>query len=239
MPPGRRSRPPARPRQRREEPRAPLRCNHTVRSIVLIACVAALAAAPQALAKGPLTLCGSSGCAPLGAEGSAGPMIPLSAGTGARLAPVAPAPFYRISFAAHGGTLAYWIPSAHVLRVIEGGLPAWIAPGPDAEALLGGVASTVAPYAAPKTANALVGRRQAAGGSTYLDVYTIGTRTLRWPRTVVWVPINVIDGSLTPWTDGANSLWISRKGGYLRRDGTVAKIPAAVADRIRARVSLR
>ena len=216
------------------------RCSRRMRRLVLVVCAAAaLAAAPQALAKGALQLCGSSGCASLGPEGAAGPMIPLGAGTGARLAPVAPAPFYRIGFAEHGGTLAYWIPSAHVLRVIEGGLAAWIAPGSEAEALLGGVASTVTPYAAPTTANALVGRRQAAGGATYLDLYTLGTRTLRWPRTVVWVPVNLTDGSLTPWTDGANSLWISQKGGYLRRDGTVARIPAAVADRIRARLSLR
>src|SRR5207302_228490 len=84
-------------------------------ALVLVVCAAAaLAPAPQALAKGALQLCGSSGCAPLGPEGSAGPMIPLGVGTGARLAPVAPAPFYRIGFAEHGGTLAYWIPSAHV-----------------------------------------------------------------------------------------------------------------------------
>jgi hypothetical protein len=212
-----------------------------VRTIVFVAFVAVLASAPQALAKGALTLCGASGCAQLGPEDAAGTMAPFRVPPGAMLPPAAPAPFYRISFEEHGGALAYWIPSARVLRVatVNGGLATWIAPDSDVAALLDRAAATVAPYEAPATANVLVARRQAADGATYLDLYTIGTRTLRWPRNVVWIPINIVDGSFTPWTDGANSLWISRKGGYLRRDGIVAKIPAAVADRIRARLSLR
>jgi hypothetical protein len=215
-----------------------------MRKLIFVLCaVAAFGLAPSALGKGPIELCGSNGCAKLADEAGAAPMIPLgiSGPSVQRLDPAAPAPYYRIGFGeGTGRSLAYWIPSSSVLRVVDAnGLAAWVAADPDAKAVLDRVAARLTAFAAPTAASALVDRRQASGGATYLDLYTIGTRTLRWPRTVAWVPVTVTDGSSTPWTDGANSLWISRKGGYLRRDGTVARIPAAIADRIRARLALR
>lgn len=74
--------------------------------------------------------------------------------------------------------------------------------------------------------------KPARGGRTYLRLYTLGTPTTVSPGAGGWLRIFVV-GAMTPWTDGANSLWISKRGAFVSRDGSTALIPASVASRIR------
>jgi len=215
-----------------------------VRRLALaLALLAALAFAPQAFGKGALHLCGADGCVFLAPEGPDGPPVPLGGRASDSIGPVAPAPFYTLTFAEiPNEAIAYWIPGAGVVRVrapASGAL--WLPVDADARALLEHAAAGLTAFAAPSACSALVDHRLARGGASYLGLYTAGTPTVRWPRSVVWVPLQIF-GSLgnapTPWTDGINSLWIARKGGYLRRDGQVVRISPTLARRIRARLSL-
>jgi hypothetical protein len=48
-----------------------------------------------------------------------------------------------------------------------------------------------------------------------------------------------LTASGNPWTDGANDVRVSRRGGYLLIDGATIKIPLQLAQRIRRGASLR
>jgi hypothetical protein len=52
-----------------------------------------------------------------------------------------------------------------------------------------------------------------------------------------WIGI-WIGGRQTPWTDGRNSLRISKRGSLLRRDGQLVRLPRTLADRVRERKPL-
>jgi hypothetical protein len=208
----------------------------------LLALVVALAVAPSAAAKGPVQLCGAGACVTLGAETAAAPV--LSVPTDApRLAPAPVAPYYVIRFADVGGPLSYWIPSAHALRSGGTGAPVWTTvPAPAAD-LLARAAATLAPKPAPTTLSFVrVGRRAVAHPRGYLRLYSLGTPvTDPGAGAGGWERIDVYSYRewQTPWTDGSNVLAISRRGAFLRRDGEVVRIPLALAERIRARKSLR
>ena len=213
--------------------------------LVFIIAVAAVFVAPPALAKGPVVICGTTRCAPLGDEQS---VLNWSLGyysPSTRVAPAAPSSYFVIRFPDYGGTLAYWIPIAGVLRVGGSNNTAWVRPRSDELTALQTATAGLEPYAPPRVAQAAVDAdpakpidmRSARGGTTYLRLYTLGRPVSSAPGVGAWLQIWVM-GSPTPWTDGQNSLWISRRGALLRRDGMIARVPVSIADKIRSRAPL-
>lgn len=207
------------------------------RTILLAALAAAvlLVAAPAALAKGPLQVCGASGCAVLGPEGQS----PIGLGDrGGTLAPPAPAPYYVVRFSGMSVAAAYWIPSVSVLRLFTNGPAVWVAALPAEEAVLRAQTAGLQPYPAPKHVAAFVDDGNVRAGDTYLRLYTIGTPVvLAPPASTEWLGI-WLHGGTSPWTDGMSSFWISKKGSLLKRDDHVLQIPPALAKRIRAHLPL-
>jgi hypothetical protein len=210
------------------------------RTTLLAASVAALAlaTAPAGLAKGPVQVCGASGCVDLAPETDAGKWIGNAPGASS-LAPPAPAPYFAIRFAEFGGALSYWIPSASAIRTFQTTSVVWSAVSPETQAELVRLTSGLQPYAAPRRAVAFVDYDNVkGGGATYLRLFTIGKPVVASPpASTAWLGI-WLHGGTSPWTDGMSSFWISAKGNLLKRDGHVLRIPPAVATRIRARLPL-
>ena len=201
--------------------------------LAVIALTVALASAPQALAKGPgaIQICGAWQCAMVG--DATQPRVRVFSGPlDASVAPAAPSPFYVLRFADVGGTIGYWIPNVGLLRL--GQLTSrWVSARHDETVALALATAGIAPHPAPRgQAATAVDSRPARGGRTYLRLYTIGTPTPAAPDAGGWLRVFVV-GAMTPWTDGANSLWVSKRGGFIRRDGTIARISANLASRIR------
>jgi hypothetical protein len=217
-----------------------------MRRVMVLALVAAAAIVlvPHAWAKGPVVICGATGCAPLGDELSIRRWLPGYYARTDRVAPAVPSSYFVIRFADYGGTLAYWTPEAGVLRVGETTI-VWARPHPDDLTALQKATVGLEPYAAPRAARAAVDAdpgkpvemRSVRGGATYLRLYSLGQPVARANGARTWLQIWVM-GAPTPWTDGQNSLWISRRGALLLRDGTIVRIPISIADQIRKRVPL-
>lgn len=148
------------------------------------------------------------------------------------IAPVAPSPFYVLRVADFGGTRGYWIPSAGLLRL--GQLTSrWVVAHPDETAALRRATAGIPPHQPPRGATATaVDFKPASGGRGYLRLYTIGTPTRTAPSAGGWLRVFVV-GEMTPWTDGGNSLWVSKRGAFISGDGTPARISARLASRIR------
>lgn len=203
------------------------------RAVVVLGLTVALALAPQALAKGSgaIEICGVGQCATIG-DATQSVVRSFPARFGAAVAPAAPTSFYVLRFADFGGTIGYWIPNAGLLRL--GQLTSrWVAARPDETAALALATAGMAPHPEPRGAAATaVDFKPARGGRTYLLLYTIGTPTMAAPGAGGWLRVFVV-GAMTPWTDGANSLWVSKRGAFIRRDGTISRIPANLASRIR------
>jgi hypothetical protein len=204
--------------------------------VAALAGAGALCVAPSALAKGPFEVCGPSACAELSPE----TQLPVRLGVAAStptLAPVAPAPYFVIRFHDFPDALAYWIPSAAVLRLApQNGSAVWVAPLPSEASLLREKTGDLRPYAAPTNVLAAVDGRRVSGGDGYLRLYTIG-RAAKPVGAGGWLPIWLLGGQ-SPWNDGTNRVAISRRGSFLRRDGRVVRIPPALARRIRAALPL-
>lgn len=206
---------------------------------LLLVAALALVLVPQAAAKGPIVLCGPGKCMPIEDEAANTVRYGGSAGD-ARTLPPAPSAFYELRFSDLPGALAYWIPSAGVLRlsVAQAGPVYWSPTLPAETSLLTSVAAHLAPFPAPRTVDVAVDSHAVRRPATYLRLFTLGTPVQRWPGAGGWLPVYLF-GDETPWTDGLVFMWISRHGSYLRRgDGDVVRIPARDASRIRARLPL-
>jgi hypothetical protein len=53
-----------------------------------------------------------------------------------------------------------------------------------------------------------------------------------------WLPVNLWSRRPSPWGDDSTSLWVARRLPLVKRDGEIARVPRAVAARIRAARSL-
>ncbi len=203
-----------------------------------LAVAAALVVAPPALAKGPFEVCGASGCAVIAPETQLPIRLSVDAAT-PTVPPTAPAPYFVVRLAHFDGVLAYWVPSASVLRLLPQNWPAvWVAPLPGEDALLREKTAGLEPYPAPAHATAYVDYNLAKRGGTYLRLFTIGAPLAGGaPATAAWLAV-WLRGGHSPWNDGTASLEISRTGNLLRREGQVLQIPAALARRIRAGLPL-
>jgi hypothetical protein len=207
------------------------------RWLVVAAFVMLVALVPPAGAKGPVQLCGPTGCVELSRDPTGIGWAPGYYPSGSRVPAAAPSPFYVIRFADIPDTLAYWIPSAGALRVGSFDSTRWVpVRGEDLAALTTGAAD-LEPFGAPRVVRAQVGERAARGGASYLRLFTVGTEVATGRSPAGWLRV-WITGSPTPWTDGRNSLWISRRGSLLVRDGQMVRLPKLLAERVRARVAL-
>jgi hypothetical protein len=193
--------------------------------------------APPAQAKGRVEICGARGCTLLYGMDAKPAVDVLTQGGRERVSPSAPAPFFTIHFAVQPESpLAYWIPTAGLLRVgWERAI--WIRPTKAETRRLRAKTRGLRPLPAPKSVSVAVNLKPVRGDPSYLRLYTLGHVTRETVEHGGWLKISFF-GRSSPWTDGKNSLWISRRGAFLRRDGEIIAVPATVAARVRARLPL-
>jgi hypothetical protein len=210
-----------------------------VKRLLLVAFVV-LAVAPAAQAKGPFQVCGASGCTVLAQEAQIGAMplrvFELPDGTAAS-GPAAPAPYYVIRFADFSNAVAYWLPSASLLRVSQNGGVVWRPTLPNEEAFLRDKTAGLAPYPTPSINHVLVDYERVKRPTGYAQLLTMGAPRTTSPTAYKWLDV-WLSGPVSPWTDGTVSVAIARTGSYLLRNGVVFAIPKTVADRVRKRLPL-
>jgi hypothetical protein len=210
-----------------------------MRRILIVGALALVGLSLQtgsAWAKGPVQICGANACARLGSEADSAVGFWSQNGR-PRVSPAAPGPFFSIRFAEMPGSpLAYWIPNANVLRVgYERAL--WVRPSIAEAQTLHSLTKGLQPKSPPRSVTVGVNVEPVEGDLSYLRLYTIGTVTQNAANSGGWLKL-LIFGTPTPWTDGRNFIWISRRGSFLRRDGQIVAIPDAIATRVRARLPL-
>lgn len=188
-----------------------------------------------------IVVCGPTECAET--YNDAAMALPLTYnGTVTRAAAVSPQPFYTISYdTAPGQNVAaqrtYYIPQASLIRIPggKGTLATWVRPSRAAADALRAAASQVVPYATPTNlTQVIINHRLANNPSSYLRLWTLGKPVRTVPRNTAWLPTSVSSDQASPWTDGIISLAVSRQGAYLKREGQLYAIPAAIAARARA-----
>ena len=211
-----------------------------VRKLILASAVSALAlvAVPGASAKGDIQICGASECAVLSAEGQPlAWLFGVDPATPTLPAP-APAPYFVVKFSDMSGSpLGYWVPSASVLRV-QGQPWRWVPALSSDEAFLRERTTGLQPLSPPTRPSVYVGYEPVKRSDGYLRLLTMGTPIAVVPSSVSWMEIWFMGTRSSPWTDGTTSLEISRRGGYLKRDGHDFRISLTLARRIRARLPL-
>lgn len=223
-------------------------------SLLLVAAACVLALSSGASAKEELwglRVCGASGCRDV--------MRLLSWADGATTRPAPPSAYFAITYldrqgrAASDEPLLYYVPAADVLRR-GSGIATWISPsGSDLRQAVRGQR----PFPRPRLAQVTVGGRRARDPDSYLRLYELPSSRLppadpagskresetlwRYYERVLsyWIPVNLWSARPTPWGDGANFVWISRRGALLKRDGEVLRIPRPLAERVRRAASLR
>ena len=180
-----------------------------------------LQAPPEA--KGQAEICGATSCRKLYGTETKPAVNILTQARRARLSPAAPTQFFSIRFVNQPGSpLAYWMPTANRLRVgWERAI--WIRP---TESKPHSCARTygLRPLSAPKSVSVAVNLKPVRNDLSYLRLYTLGHVTTKAADNGGWLKINIF-GRSTPWTDGKNSLWISRRGAFLRRNGQIDRDP--------------
>lgn len=221
----------------------------TARVLVVVVPVALLALAimrDAAASTSGLAICGSSKA--IEVRSARAQKLPVRYKSGLRAArPAAPQSFYKIQLngsrscdvSMPAAPVAFYIPAAGDVR-IQGptGEAFWVHLRHNLQILLRRAAQGLKPFHAPtKLTSASVNDQTVAKPSSYLRLYTLGTSVRSAPRGLKWLQISLM-GPSSPWTDGWNSLRISRRGDYLKRDGELVRIPASIAQRIRRAKSI-
>jgi hypothetical protein len=197
-------------------------------------------------------LCGSNGCATIGTNDGEPLAISLFFGGGSVevWTPAArPAPFYSLRWSYQQGQLhtAYFVPDLNMIRFVGDSASAtvdprstihWLRLDSRARAILDRLATPLQPTAAPSPSAVTVGGRAVRDPESYLNLWSVGKPTYSWPRGG-FLKIKVTCDVTSPWTDESAHLGIARRGAFLLRDSTVLRISAKLAQRVRARVSLR
>jgi hypothetical protein len=199
-----------------------------------IVAVLACSFVAQASAKGPILLCGTGGCVPLGSEGIG---LGFLREDRSHAAAVGPAPFFRLRFGDRGGSLAYWVPGAGVMRTgLQSGYGVWEQLQPEESALLTRTATTLRPYVAPRRARVTVGNYDVRrGASTYFRLYAMGAPVSSVVGVKGWIRLSIWAGD-SPWTA---TMWISSDKSFLDRGGDqIVRLPPRVASLIRHRLPL-
>ncbi len=204
---------------------------------------AAAAAAPGATESGyGIRICGPHKS--VAVKSALAQSVPTAYVAGLRAAaPARPQSFYKIQLDVSrscnvsfpNAPIAFYVPAAAEVRILDatGAAAFWVHLPRNVNNVLRKAAHRVKPFPAPRTlASAEISHQLAAKPSTYLRLYTVGTPVRHAPGAGSWNRIT-LTGPPSPWSDGWNSLQISRRADYLRRDGQPVRIPASVAVRIR------
>jgi hypothetical protein len=188
--------------------------------------VLALAFAAGAAAKAPPTgieLCGTNGCATIDAR-SAEQLFTLA---GTPRAPARPGPFFRLQWTWETGRPevgGYWLPDQNALR-----LGGWVVPDGSASATLAAAANGLEPFATTAPTSARVGDHAAADPGSYARLLEAGSRVTTWVGAIGWIRVRLASSEPTPWTDSGYDLRISKRAGFVWREGAVYRIPLALA----------
>jgi hypothetical protein len=197
-------------------------------------------------------LCGSNGCATIGMDDGEPLAISLFFGGGSVelwTPATTPAPFYSLRWSYQQGQLhtAYFVPDRNMVRFVgdsasatvdQRGAVHWLRLDAQARAILDRIATPLQPTPAPSPSTVMVGGKAAQDPASYLRLWSVGKPTYSWPRGG-FLKIKVTCDVTSPWTDESAHLSIARRGPFLLRDSTILRIPAKLAQQVRARVSLR
>lgn len=211
---------------------------------------ALLAVASGAEAKAPpnLQLCGESVCTPL--AGTDAEIVAINVFYGdARVVPpplATPSDFYvlRWQFPNQAPGFAYYVPGSAVVRIATASPGSYAAAGmwlrPNANVLkaLDTVSAGLEGVHPSVPARVTVAGRPARDPASYTRVWTLGKPALP-VHPHGWLVVRLTTPTANPWSDWATDVQVSRRGGWLYRDGTFFRVPAKFAARIRARQSLR
>ena len=210
-----------------------------------------LAVASGAQAKAPpdgFQLCGASACAPLAGTEAEVLAINMFYGDARVVAPpnAAPSDFYVLQwqFPDQAPGFAYYVPGSGVVRVATASPGSYAAAGmwlrPNANVLkaLNAVSAGLEGVHPAVPTRVTVAGRAARDPASYMRVWTVGKPALPvHPRG--WLVVRMTTPTASPWSDWVTDVQVSRRGGWLYRDGTFFRVPAKFAVRIRARLSLR
>jgi hypothetical protein len=173
--------------------------------------------------------------------------------------PPVPGPFYTVDWVESGWPVAHYVHAAGLVRIERVELVEWY-PLRAAQSVFEDAVRGVIPLPSPQVVRVDVGRRRARAPMSYLRLYQLlvnGERVsdplgprpaLEWQNYKalvryydrdrrLWIPIRVRTVSPSPWSDEAAQLSIGRRHDLLRGDGTVVRVPEALAARVRRGLS--
>jgi hypothetical protein len=197
-------------------------------------------------------LCGSTACATIGMNDGEQLAISLFFGGGSVevwTPSAAPGPFYSLRWSYEQGQVhtAYYVPDLNMVRFVGDSASAtvdprgaihWLRLDAQARGILDRIATPFQPTPAPSPSTVLVGGKAVQDPASYLRLWSVGKPTYSWPRGG-FLKIKVTSDVASPWTDESAHLSIARRRPFLLRDSTILRIPAKLAQQVRARVSLR
>jgi hypothetical protein len=201
--------------------------------------LASLLVAPTAVAKGPIQLCGRSGCVPLMAADEIHSSVRWQPGEfPTTVRPSGRSSFYKLQYTGFG-PVGYWVPAARKLRLLlaQGGPARWVVPSSTEEAALAAAAQDLAAFPAPRSATVAVDLHIVRHAETYLRLFAAGTPAQPGRSPGGWLPIFMWGGA-SPWNDGLDRLAVSRRGGWLKINDVTLRIPDRLAAQVRQRVPL-
>lgn len=192
--------------------------------------------ASAATAKGPIQFCGVGSCTTFAEEGAQA-MSQLT-GSSAEPESIPLQPYYVFRFGDLGGPLGYWVPGLGLLRWAQPPTR-WHRPAPETAAAIAAAVAALEPLAPPRAADVFVdGGREVRRGAAFLQrLFTAGVRAPA-PGSTRWLGVFVF-GVSSPWTDGFSSVWISRRGAFLRRGGKTFRVAPGFAASVRDGTPLR
>ena len=169
-----------------------------------------------------LELCGSAGCVAAASSGSTSPFLATVA---APSPPAAPQPYYELWSVYTGGgrrLSSFFVPGA--------------AGNSASVARLHAVTGSIQAWQAPEVVTARTAGKPVQDPVSYVKLFTVGRLTSRWSGFGGWLRVDLTFDRPNPWT--TTGLRISRKGGFVWRDGWVFRVPNALAARARHGLSL-
>jgi hypothetical protein len=209
---------------------------------LVLSVVFLLLAVPAAQAKAPpsgVDVCGAANaCVHVGSQ-DAEQMFQVFGGGYCCETPAAPAPFYvlRWQWEANGPeTQVYYLPRAG--KIFDPARHGWIALDTASMRSLNAARGTLEPNAVPTFTAVTVGGRAVRDPASYVRLFAAGRKTFAYPKGG-WLRVAIEATGASPWTGATTDVRISRRGAFVWIDNWVLKVPAALAKRARAGLSLR
>ncbi|MGH3102506.1 MAG: hypothetical protein ACRDN6_00185 [Gaiellaceae bacterium] len=214
-----------------------------------------------------LMLCGATACRTITDRAAVQLVLGELGRSGPVAGPAGPAAFFSVdvlasSYGSEWYPRGYYVPSAGLVRTTFGHIAAWRRLGRGAALPLRAATRGLRPFPRPRLSGGEVDRRPVRGPATYAVLYSLRGKSARdpagrppsqpgwgegydlWARYFArvrrhWIPVSLWTSRPSPWGDGANFVWISRRGSLLKRDGEVLQIAPALAPRVRRGDPLR